>query len=130
MRIGTGFPAASNFGCGTLLASRTIVSVVCPLTVGLGRGKLIRIGFARGRIKLERQAARRMIHAITDRHHREHHQRGDLNDVDGYVYRRGAGNPAMGDVGDAKGKEHGHQHHEHGPGFEALMKFGHSVPTR
>ena len=32
-----------------------------------------------------------MIDAIADRHHREHHQRRDLNDVDGNVHRRGYG---------------------------------------
>ena len=56
------------------LASRTMVSVTVPLAACLRGGKLVGVGVARGGVELAGHAARRMVHAVAERHHREDQQ--------------------------------------------------------
>ena len=85
-----------------------------PVGDRLFGGELVGIGLARGGIELVGDAARRVVHAIAQGQHREHHQRGDLYDIDGDVDRRRAIDSAVGDIGHYKRERDGDGHHEHG----------------
>ena len=94
-------------------------------------GELVGVGVARGGIELVGHAARRMIDAVAQGHHREDQQGRDLNHVDGDVDRRGAVDAAMGDVGNTERRRRSRPAIMNiGPGLEALMKLGQSVPAR
>ncbi len=53
-----------------------------------------------------------VLHAVGDRHHREHQERGDLDDVDQHVDAGRSRHAAEGDVGDAQREGHAEQDHE------------------
>ena len=64
--------------------------------------------------KVEARGALLVLHAVGYGDHREHQQRGDLNDVDRHVDRRGPVYAAVGDIGHAEGEDDTEAIHEQG----------------
>ena len=128
---GTGLPAASSLrlgNAGGIAHDGVGRRAVGGYFFGL---EFVGVSVARGGIELPARRSCRMGRAIAERHHGEDQQRRDLDDVDGDVDGGRAVDAAMGDLGDARTKTQPRPAIMNiGPGLVALMKLGHSVPTR
>ena len=114
---GHGLPGGIQLGLGPSvgLAQNRFRSL--PVRHRLFGREFVGVCFARCRIVLVGHAARRMTHPKAEGQNRKHHQRRDLDHVDGDIDRRRAGYATMGDIGHEERERHRNRRHEHRAGI-------------